>query len=168
MSEILKAIEVPIIAVISGEQSSSTDMTVHTTETSLRISLGNKGLMGLSITLEASIAFSEGLPSLFENEPGIFPTAYNLSSKSTERGKKSIPSLGFSDAVTATCTAVSPYLTRHEPFASWANFPVSTTNSLPANWVLNVLWFSNIKFLQKIIKIQLKQSNINYITFDKK
>ena len=74
ISEILKAIEVPIIAVISGEQSSSTDITVHTTDTSFLISLGNNGRIGLSITLEASTAFSDGFPSLLEKEPGIFPT----------------------------------------------------------------------------------------------
>ena len=75
ISEILSAMEVPIIAVISGEQSSSTDITVHTTETSLRMSFGNSGRIGLSITRDARIALSEGLPSRFENEPGILPTA---------------------------------------------------------------------------------------------
>ena len=75
ISDILNAIDVPIIAVISGEQSSSTDITVQTTATSFLISFGNSGRIGLSITLDAKIAFSDGLPSLFEKEPGIFPTA---------------------------------------------------------------------------------------------
>ena len=74
ISEIERAIEVPIMAVISGEQSGSTLMTVATMETSLRISLGKSGRMGLSITREARIAFSLGLPSRFMKEPGILPT----------------------------------------------------------------------------------------------
>ena len=38
-----RAAEVPTMAAISGEQSGSTDMTVHTTDTSFLISLGNRG-----------------------------------------------------------------------------------------------------------------------------
>ena len=75
ISEMERAIDVPTIAVISGEQLGSTDITVQITETSFLISLGKRGLMGLSITLETSIAFSDGLPSLLRYEPGIFPTA---------------------------------------------------------------------------------------------
>ena len=74
ISEIEMAIEVPTIAAISGEQSGSTDMTVATIDTSLRISLGKRGRMGLSITLEARVAFSLALPSRRWNEPGILPT----------------------------------------------------------------------------------------------
>jgi len=114
----LSAIEVPTIAAISGEQSGSTDITVHTTETSLRISFGKRGRIGLSITRETRIAFSLGRPSLFKNEPGILPTAYIFSSKSTDKGKKSIPSRGSVEAVTATLTTVSPYLIRQAPLAS--------------------------------------------------
>ena len=90
------------MAAISGEQSGSTDITVQTTETSLRMSFGNSGRMGRSITREAKTAFSEGRPSRFKNEPGILPTAYSFSSKSTESGKKSMPSRGLAEAVTAT------------------------------------------------------------------
>ena len=43
-----------------------------------------------------------------EKPPGIFPTEYNFSSYSTLRGKKSIPSLGLSDAVAVHNTTVSP------------------------------------------------------------
>ncbi len=49
--------------------------------------------------------------------------------------KKSMPSLGFAEAVAATCTTVSPYRTRHSPFASWAILPVSTTRGRPAKSV---------------------------------
>ena len=40
--------------------------------------------------------------------PGIFPTEYSLSLYSTLNGKKSIPSLGFSEAVAVQSTVVSP------------------------------------------------------------
>ena len=49
-----------------------------------------------------------GRPSLFKKEPGILPTEYSFSSKSTERGKKSMPSRGLAEAVAATWTTVSP------------------------------------------------------------
>ena len=79
-STIDKAIDDPIIATISGVQSWSTDKTVATTCTSFLNPFGNNGLIGLSISLDVNIAFSEGLPSLFKNPPGIFPTEYSLSS----------------------------------------------------------------------------------------
>ena len=80
ISDIDKAIDDPIIATISGVQSWSTDKTVATTCTSFLNPFGNNGLIGLSISLDVNIAFSEGLPSLFKNPPGIFPTEYSLSS----------------------------------------------------------------------------------------
>ena len=40
--------------------------------------------------------------------PGMWPTEYNFSSKSTLRGKKSMPSRGFSLMVTLHSTRVSP------------------------------------------------------------
>ena len=54
------------------------------------------------------MAFSEAFPSLLLKPPGIFPTAYCFSSYSTLRGKKSMPSLGFADAVAVDKTTVSP------------------------------------------------------------
>ncbi len=108
ISEIVRAMEVPTIAAISGEQSWSTDITVHTIATSFLMSLGNSGRMGLSIMRQTRVAFSLGRPSLFKKEPGILPTEYSFSSKSTESGKKSMPSRGFAEAVAATCTTVSP------------------------------------------------------------
>ena len=74
MSDIESAADEPIIAHTSGELSGSTDNTVATTHTSFLKSFGNKGLIGLSITLDVSIALSEGFPSLLVNPPGIFPT----------------------------------------------------------------------------------------------
>ena len=100
--------EAALIARISGRLSFSTDTTVQTTCTSFLYPFGNKGLNGLSTALPNNIAFSEGLPSLLINPPGIFPTEYNLSSYSTLRGKKSIPSLGFSEALTLVKITVSP------------------------------------------------------------
>ena len=107
-SDIAKAVAAPIIAATSGELSCSTQRTVPTTTTSFLKSFGNNGRNGLSIALDVKIALSVGFPSLFRNPPGIFPTAYNFSSKSTDNGKKSIPSLGSLDAVTFTNTQVSP------------------------------------------------------------
>ncbi len=80
ISEMLSAMDVPAMAAISGMQSLSTLITVQTTETSLRMSFGNSGRMGRSISREVSIAFSLGRPSRFIYEPGIFPTEYIFSS----------------------------------------------------------------------------------------
>ncbi len=80
MLEIVSAAEDPIMAVISGEQSWSTDITVVTICTSFLNPLGKSGLKGLSISLEVKVAFSLGLPSLLMNPPGIFPTEYIFSS----------------------------------------------------------------------------------------
>ena len=87
ISEILIAIELPSIAKGSGEISGSTDKAVAITITSLKSPLGNKGLIGLSISLLVKIALSDALPSLFLNPPGIAPIAYIFSSKSTPNGK---------------------------------------------------------------------------------
>lgn len=43
---------------------------------------------------EVRIAFSEGRPSRLRYPPGMRPTAYILSSKSTDSGRKSMPSPG--------------------------------------------------------------------------
>ena len=74
MSEMESAMLVPTSAAIYGEQSGSTDMTVQTIETSLRMSFGNSGRIGRSIMRQVRIAFSEGRPSRFKKEPGILPT----------------------------------------------------------------------------------------------
>ncbi len=74
MSEMDRAMEVPMRAAISGELSWSTDMTVATMDTSFLISLGNRGRMGRSIMRQVRMAFSEGRPSRFKKEPGILPT----------------------------------------------------------------------------------------------
>ncbi len=73
--------------------------------------------MGLSIRREVKIAFSLGLPSLLMKPPGIFPTEYCFSSKSTLKGKKSIPSLGLLEATAVVSTTVSPYRNKADPFA---------------------------------------------------
>ena len=75
MSEMVSAMEVPTMAAISGRQSWSTLITVQTTETSLRMSFGNSGRIGRSITRDVKIALSLGRPSLLRKEPGILPTA---------------------------------------------------------------------------------------------
>ena len=80
MSDIDNAADAPIIAATSGELSCSTESTVATTTTSFLKSFGNSGLSGLSIALDVNIALSVGFPSLFVNEPGIFPTEYSFSS----------------------------------------------------------------------------------------
>ncbi len=74
ISEIEIAIDVAIMPAISGELSGSTASTVITTETSFLISFGKSGRIGLSTHLDVRIAFSEGLPSRFVNDPGILPT----------------------------------------------------------------------------------------------
>ena len=62
-------------AVISGEQSRSTDSTSQAMTTSLRRSLGNRGRMGRSIRREARTAGRLGLPSRRIKLPGMRPTA---------------------------------------------------------------------------------------------
>jgi hypothetical protein len=136
MLEIHNAVEAPFIESTSGSLSGSTDITVQIIWTSFLYPFGNRGRRGLSIDLAESIAFSVGLPSLFTKPPGILPTEYNLSSYSTLRGKKSIPSLGSFDALALIRTAVSPYFIYTDPFESIASFPVSTSSSLPE---INVL-----------------------------
>ena len=74
MSEMERAMEVPIMAAISGELSWSTDITVQTMDTSLRMSLGNRGRMGRSIMRQVRVAFSLGRPSRRRKAPGILPT----------------------------------------------------------------------------------------------
>ena len=74
ISEMLNAIDDPIIAKISGVLSWSTESAVAITCTSLWYPSGNNGLKGLSINLAVNVAFSLGLPSRFINPPGIFPT----------------------------------------------------------------------------------------------
>ena len=76
-----------------------------------------EGLNGLSIRRQANIAFSVCLPSLLKNPPGIFPAEYILSSTSTVKGKKSIPSLTDLLATVVTNTLVSPEVTTTEPGA---------------------------------------------------
>ncbi len=139
MSDIVNAMDEPNIPAISGEQSWSTDNTVTVTVTSFLNPLGKRGLKGLSINREVSIALSPGFPSLLMKPPGIFPTEYNFSSKSTLKGKKSIPSLGSLDAATLAIITVSPYLTIQEPLVSSAILPVVTVNSLPASSYLKTL-----------------------------
>ena len=73
--EIVKAADAPIMATISGLVSISCDKTVHITCVSHLNSLGNKGLIGLSISLLTSVSFSDGRPSRLKNPPGIFPAA---------------------------------------------------------------------------------------------
>ena len=74
-SEIETAAEAPIIAVISGLQSRSTDSTSQAMTTSLRRSLGNRGRIGRSMRREASTACRLGLPSRRIKLPGMRPTA---------------------------------------------------------------------------------------------
>ena len=70
-----------------------------------------------------------GRPSLLKKLPGILPRAYILSSKSIVKGKKSSPGLA-ADSVAVTSMMESPYLNVADPFAFFANFPVSTDNVL--------------------------------------
>ena len=79
LSEIPNAKDEPNKAVISGVLFGSTDNTVLITWTSFLKFSSNIGLIGLSIKRAASVALSEGLPSLLINPPGILPTEYNFS-----------------------------------------------------------------------------------------
>ena len=80
ISETLNAIEEPIIAAISGEQSGSALKTIFMICTSCLYPLGNSGRIGLSMRRAVNVASSPGRPSLFLNPPGILPAAYIFSS----------------------------------------------------------------------------------------
>jgi len=108
ISLIASAAEEPIIAGMSGELFVSTDMTVATTDTSCRMPFGNSGRSGRSMSREVRMAFSAGRPSRRFQLPGMWPTAYSFSSKSTLSGKKSMPGRGVSETVQFVSTHVSP------------------------------------------------------------
>ena len=73
--EIASAAEEAVIAKISGWLSLSYEITVGNNWTSFLNSLGNKGLIGLSINLEINCSLSVGLASLLKYPPGILPPA---------------------------------------------------------------------------------------------
>ena len=79
MSEIDNAADAAIMEITSVCTSGLRLITVMTTCTSFKKSSLNDGLRGLSINLEMSVSFSDGLPSLLKNPPGIFPAAYVFS-----------------------------------------------------------------------------------------
>ena len=128
----------PIIPNTSGGMLVSTESAVATTHTSLNNPFGKSGRIGLSISLEVRIALSLALPSRRLKLPGILPTAYNFSSKSTLSGKKSIPGRGSGDMLTFVITTVSPHLMMHEPLDSPPYLPTSTVISLPPTIVLKI------------------------------
>ena len=70
-----RAADAPIIAAISGFWSFADDITVEKTCTSFLKPSGNKGLIGLSISLEVNVSLSVGLASLLKKPPGITPVA---------------------------------------------------------------------------------------------
>ena len=70
-----KAKDAPKAANTSGSFSSSKDITLISILVSLLKPSANKGLRGLSVSLEESISFSVGLASLLKKPPGIFPDA---------------------------------------------------------------------------------------------
>jgi hypothetical protein len=76
-------------------------------------------------------------------EPGMRPTAYSFSSNSTLRGKKSMPSRGRGETVTATWTVVSPYFTRAEAEASSAILPTSMVSGRPHRSMVQLLNLGN-------------------------
>ena len=60
---------------------------IHEANTEVRRSVGNRGRMGRSIRRDARTAGRLGLPSRRMKLPGMRPTAYSFSLKSTDRGK---------------------------------------------------------------------------------
>ena len=120
-----------------------------------------EGRKGLSINRQASIAFSVCLPSLLKNPPGILPAAYILSSTSTVKGKKSIPSLTDVLATVVTKTFVSPDVTTTEPGAWSANLPVSNFISLSP--ILHVIFVTDIYplFQDEVTNCQLSLKALN-------
>ncbi len=85
----VRAAEAPITQMVSTEWIWSATSGVATTCTSLRKPSGKDGRSGRSIMRAVRVAFSEGLASRLRYPPGMRPTAYIFSMKSTVRGKKS-------------------------------------------------------------------------------
>ena len=77
--EIDKAADTPSIAIISGSTLLFAETTLIMTCTSFIKPSGNRGLIGLSISLEVNVSFSLGRPSLFRKPPGILPAEYVFS-----------------------------------------------------------------------------------------
>ena len=87
MSEMDSAMEEPSIASGSGAISGSTESAVATTLTSLNSPFGNSGRSGRSMRRAVRMPLSLALPSRLLKLPGILPTEYIFSSKSTPKGK---------------------------------------------------------------------------------
>jgi hypothetical protein len=69
------ASEEPIMPYTAGGISVTTDSTGAITCTSFLNPLGNRGRMGLSMSLAVRTEFSGGRPSRLIHPPGILPTA---------------------------------------------------------------------------------------------
>ena len=80
MSLIARASDAPVTARVTGSFSWSVLITVATTCTSLRKSLGKSGRSGRSIRRQARMAASVGRPSRRGKLPGMRPAAYSFSS----------------------------------------------------------------------------------------
>ena len=75
MSDMVKAADAPIMAIMSYGLVVSDDSGVVTTWTSFRKSFGNRGRIGRSVSRAIRIEWVEGLPSRLKKLPGIFPRA---------------------------------------------------------------------------------------------
>ena len=75
MSEITNAVDAPLMLRIVGSFSWSTESTVEMTCTSSLNPSGKSGRSGRSVSREARIACSLGLPSRRMKAPGILPAA---------------------------------------------------------------------------------------------
>jgi hypothetical protein len=115
---------------MSGWVTPSAANTVAMTWVSSRKPSENSGRMDRSMKRQTRISRSASLPSRLKKPPGILPAADVFSTKSTVRGKKSIPSRGVVD-VTVTSTTVSPYCTTAAPAACLAMRPVSIESVRP-------------------------------------
>ena len=148
ISDIERAALVPFTARISESFSPSLERTSETTCMAFTMPCGKRGRIGLSIRRAVSISFSEGLPSLLKNPPGIFPAAYVFSLYSTVNGRKSMPSLTSLEQTHVTRTTVPPNCTVTAPSACLAILPVSIINSFRSNFLL-IRSDINLPFLLK-------------------
>ena len=107
ISEIVNAVDAPTKPGMSGEMSPSTESTVAMIWVSSRYASGKSGRIARSMKRDARTSRSESRPSRLKKPPGILPAADVFSTKSTTRGKKSMPGRGLSRAA-VTRTTVSP------------------------------------------------------------
>ena len=143
--------EAAVVAKTSAGCSLSDASRVFTRCTSRLKFFGNIGRIGRSVIRAANVASVPGRPSRLKNEPGIFPIAYIRSSKSTVRGKKSVPGRA-SPSQSVVSITVSPYRIVTDASVLGASRPIPSSKTVPPislekTWVWPPVFVANCEVL---------------------